>query len=53
MRANSASPAAITRGPMVICSRGPIRAARAPERADSASMITVTGSREMPACRAV
>ena len=40
-------------GPAVICSRGPILAASAPDREDSSSMITVTGSSEMPACRAV
>ncbi len=43
----------MTRGPTVICNRGPIRAASAPDRADSASMITVIGSSEMPACRGV
>ena len=40
-------------GPTVICSRGPIRPASAPDRADSKSMITVIGSSEMPACRGV
>ena len=43
----------MTSGPTVICSRGPIRAASAPDRADSTSMITVTGSSEIPASRAV
>ena len=40
-------------GPTVICSRGPIRAASAPDRARQRSMITVTGSSEMPASSAV
>ena len=40
-------------GPTLICSRGPIRAARAPDRRDRASVIAVTGSSEMPASSAV
>ena len=35
-------------GPTDICSRGPIRAASAPERADSSSISTVSGSRRHP-----
>ena len=42
-------PAPTTTGPTAIWSRGPIRDARAPERAEKASMITVRGSREVPA----
>ena len=33
-----------------ICKRGPIRAASAPERADSSNISTVTGSKETPDC---
>ena len=43
----------MTTGPTLICSRGPIRAASAPERADSSNMTNVTGSSEMPASIAV
>ena len=39
----------MTTGPTDICSRGPIRAASAPEREDSASMMNVTGSSAVPA----
>jgi hypothetical protein len=42
-------PAAMTTGPRLICNRGPIRVARAPDRADSANMIVVAGSSAMPA----
>ena len=35
-------------GPMVIGRRGPIRWARAPDRADSTSISPVTGSRAVP-----
>src|SRR6202167_6288784 len=45
--------AAITMGPTVIWRRGPILAASAPDRDDSASMMTVTGSSETPASRAL
>src|SRR5947209_1228770 len=38
-----------TNGPTVIGPRGPIRWATAPARADSASMISVTGKRPAPA----
>ena len=48
-RVNSAIPAAITSGPTVICSRGPIRAESAADRADKASMIAVSGSSAVPA----
>ena len=37
-----------TSGPTVIGSRGPIRCASAPERGDSSSMMTVTGSSAVP-----
>ncbi len=46
---NRASDAAMTSGPTVICSRGPIRAASAPEREESRSMMKVTGSSAVPA----
>ena len=44
-----AMPAATTMGPTLICSRGPMRADSAPERADRSSMMTVSGSSEAPA----
>ena len=37
MRANIARPIAVMAGPALICARGPIRVASAPEGADSAS----------------
>jgi hypothetical protein len=39
----------MTTGPADICSRGPIRAASAPDRDDKASMMSVTGSSDEPA----
>lgn len=38
----------MTIGPILICSGEPMRAASALERADSASIMTVTGNREIP-----
>ncbi len=49
MRRYSSTPQAATSGPSDIGSRGPMRAARAPERAESTSMMPVTGSRAVPA----
>ena len=49
MRRRSSSPAALISGPTVIGSRGPIRCASAPARAENTSMITVTGSSAVPA----
>ena len=49
IRSMSSRPPAATSGPAVICSRGPIRSASAPDRADRASMISVNGSSEAPA----
>jgi hypothetical protein len=43
------SPADEATGPTDICSRGPMRAASAPDGAESASMITVSGSIAVPA----
>jgi len=43
-----ARPTPATTGPTVSCSRGPILAASSPERADSASMMTVSGSSARP-----
>src|SRR5215467_5487070 len=43
-----ARPAPVTTGPALICKRGPIRVASCPERADSASMITVSGTNARP-----
>ena len=45
---NRAMPSPKIIGPTLICRRGPIRADRAPERADSASMMKVTGSSAAP-----
>ena len=42
-------PAATSSGPRVSGSRGPIRWASAPDRAESSSMIRVTGSAAAPA----
>ena len=52
MRVISRVPAATSSGPTVICSRGPMRAANAPERADRASMSTVMGKVAAPASTA-
>ena len=49
IRGSSSRPAAAINGPMVIGSRGPIRPASAPARAENASMITVNGSSAVPA----
>ena len=46
---SKASPAAHTSGPTLIGSRGPMRSASAPERADSRSMSTVIGVVAAPA----
>ena len=45
-------PTATNSGPTVICSRGPMRAASAPERADNASISPVIGSVAAPASSA-
>ena len=42
-------PAPTTTGPTTIWRRGPIRVARAPERAEKTSMMAVRGRREIPA----
>ena len=44
MRVINSMPTAITAGPRVIGTRGPIRWASAPARAENASMIIVIGS---------
>ena len=49
IRVISSIPAAITSGPTVSGMRAPMRCARAPERADSASISAVTGSDAAPA----
>ena len=41
-------PAPTTTGPTAICSRGPMRTANAPDRAEKASMTTVRGRRAAP-----
>ncbi len=46
---SSTMPAPTTTGPTAICRRGPMRAARAPERAEKASMMAVRGRSELPA----
>jgi len=48
LKISMARPAPITTGPTLICRRGPIWVASLPERADSASMMTVSGSRASP-----
>ena len=48
-RRSSSTPPAQTSGPSVSGSRGPIRAASAPDRALSSSMHTVMGSNAVPA----
>ena len=48
-RSRSSSPHADTSGPMVIGSRGPMRPASAPTRAENRNMITVSGSSAVPA----
>ena len=49
IRRSSTMPAPTTTGPTDICRRGPIRVARAPERAEKASMRAVRGRSELPA----
>ena len=49
MRVISRVPTATSNGPTVICRRGPMRAASAPDRADSASMRIVMGKLAAPA----
>ena len=51
MRCISMTAMAQIRGPTVIGIRGPMRCANCPKRADSSSMITVTGSRAVPAAK--
>ena len=48
-RSSRSRPAALTSGPTVIGSRGPMRPASAPARAENSSMITVIGSSAAPA----
>ncbi len=43
-----ARPTPTTTGPALICRWGPIRAASFPDRADSASMMVVSGSSARP-----
>ena len=45
----SSIPAAITSGPIVSGTAGPIRCASAPERAEKSSISAVTGSEAAPA----
>ena len=49
MRVISRAPTATSSGPTVICRRGPIRAAIAPDRAESASIRIVIGKLAAPA----
>ena len=51
-RANSTVPAPTMNGPTVIGSRGPMRCARAPIRAENASISTVIGISAAPASSA-
>ena len=48
-RSISSRPAAETSGPTVMGSRGPIRPASAPARAENTSMTAVSGSSAVPA----
>ena len=48
-RSISSSPPPTTSGPTVIGSRGPMRPASAPARAENTSMIAVSGSSAVPA----
>ncbi len=48
-RLSTSNPAPASSGPTVSCSRGPIRVASAPERADSDSIRMVTGNSASPA----